>query len=98
MSLRRTLEMSCIDKGAIGRTLYDKLEDLSQKGILPLILNSIAYLLREEGNDAAHGEDKEINDYMVKTLFDFTETLLEYLYVIPTRLAEIQQEKDEAKA
>ena len=53
-AVRSTLEKMCKDKGEIKGSLYDKLKNLSKKGVLPPILDEIADVLRDLGNAAAH--------------------------------------------
>lgn len=90
LSLRRTLEMVCKDKGETAGSLFEKLQNLSQKGILPPILDQMASILRELGNVAAHADDIEIPDELVPDLIEFTDTILTYLYVLPAKIQDIQ--------
>lgn len=90
IALRRTLEMVCIDKGERNGTLYDKLKALSEKGILPPILDDMAKVLRELGNIAAHEEGVNFDQYDLENLYEFTETILNYLYKYPIELELIQ--------
>ncbi|UHH08450.1 DUF4145 domain-containing protein [Bacillus subtilis] len=53
MALRRTLEMVCKNKGAIGRTLHAKLNDLEEKKILPPLMGGLSKMIKEAGNAAA---------------------------------------------
>ncbi|MCS1350285.1 DUF4145 domain-containing protein [Mechercharimyces sp. CAU 1602] len=53
LALRRTLEMMCIDKGENNRNLYKNIQELSDRDILPPILDGMAGILREVGNYAA---------------------------------------------
>lgn len=91
LSLRRTLEMMCKDKGGIGKDLYEKLENLANKNILPPILNDMATILRRLGNAAAHADDADFSSDIVNSMIDFTETILEYVYVLPDKLTSIQK-------
>lgn len=92
LSLRRTLEMICKDKGETSGNLFNKLQNLSNKGILPPILDQIASVLRELGNVAAHADDIEYEfpSELVPELIEFTDIILNYLYVLPAKIQDIQ--------
>lgn len=92
IGIRRTLEMMCKDKQAIGKDLYHKLKDLSDKGILPPIVNEMASVLRELGNEAAHGDDREFSDELIDSMIKFTHAILDYVYNLPDKLAVIQEQ------
>ena len=66
MALRRTLEIICKDKGATGNTLEKKIIDLSQKNIFPQVINEASDVLRILGNEAAHGDDINYDERIVK--------------------------------
>lgn len=86
--LRSTLEKIAKDKGATKGNLYNKMKKLSDDGIIPSTLNEMAKILREVGNAVAHGDDEsEFNDYTVNTLIDFTETIIDYIYVLPNKIS-----------
>ncbi|MED1382013.1 DUF4145 domain-containing protein [Bacillus mycoides] len=90
MALRRTLERMCKDKGAEGKNLYRKLKYLSDNGVIPPILSVMSSIIKDIGNEAAHGDDVEFDQQLVSSLFKFTEIILEYVYVIPRHLKKIQ--------
>lgn len=90
LSLRRTLEMMCKDLQATGRDLYTKLDSLSKKGILPPILETMAHVLKDLGNAAAHADDANFPKDVVRSMIDFTQTILDYVYVLPETIKEIQ--------
>jgi Domain of unknown function (DUF4145) len=95
IGLRRTLEMLCNDKGAQGRSLYHKLQDLSDKAIIPKVLDAASHLIRSLGNSAAHAEDVEFDIQTINDLIRFTRIILEYVYVIPKELNMIQSKFQE---
>jgi signal recognition particle subunit SEC65 len=90
IAIRRTLEMMCKDKKASGKDLYHKLKDLSDKGVLPPIINEMASVLRELGNEAAHGDDREFSEELIDSMIKFTHAILDYVYNLPEKLSEIQ--------
>lgn len=97
IALRRTLESICKDKGAMGKTLYSMIKDLSDKSILPPILNGISDVLRELGNEAAHGSDIQHYKEDVDLMFEFTESIINYVYILPIKLSNIQAKLSQHK-
>lgn len=90
IAIRRTLEMMCKDKGEEGKNLYLMLKALSDKGILPPILNDMASVLREVGNAAAHADEENFSHELIPSLIEFTKIILDYVYNLPKRIASIQ--------
>lgn len=101
LSLRRTLEMICKDRGEIEGSLFKKISNLAARGILPPTLNDIASVLREVGNDAAHGDDVMFPYEVISKMIDLTESILKYIYVLPEQLDQIkidlQKKRDDPK-
>lgn len=91
MALRRTLEVMCKDKGELTGSLQKKLENLADKKIIPPVIDGIASLLRKVGNEAAHGDDVEFPEYLVKEMSDYTQIILDYVYVLPAKLERSQE-------
>ncbi|BAH44523.1 hypothetical protein BBR47_35460 [Brevibacillus brevis NBRC 100599] len=91
IGIRRTLEMMCKEKQASGKDLYHKLKDLSDKGVLPPIVNEMASVLRELGNEAAHGDEREFSDDLISSMIKFTHVILDYVYNLPDKLSGIQK-------
>ncbi|QAY67535.1 DUF4145 domain-containing protein [Paenibacillus protaetiae] len=90
MALRRTLEKMCKHKNAKGKDLFSKLKDLQSENILPPIMEGISYILRKEGNSAAHADDKEFSSETVKLMIEFTEVILDYVYSLPAKIEKAQ--------
>lgn len=84
--------MMCKDKGASGKTLYLKLKDLSDKGVLPPILTEMTSVLRDLGNAAAHGDEREFSEELIESMIKFTNVILDYVYNLPDKLSEIQKQ------
>lgn len=91
MALRRTLEMVCKDKGESIGNLYEMLTNLASKGALPPLLSEMAHILRDMGNSAAHGDAQEIPNELVCILMEFTRSILDYVYVLPNKIQEMQK-------
>lgn len=98
LSLRRTLEMMCKDRGETGHDLYTKLKRLADKGTLPPILGEMAQLLKKLGNAAAHADDADFPTEIVEPMIDFTQTILDYVYNLPQSLADIQSKLAKPKS
>ncbi|MFD3447444.1 DUF4145 domain-containing protein [Microbacteriaceae bacterium 4G12] len=89
-AIRRTLEMMCKDKGEEGRNLYSMLKALSDKGMLPPILNDMSSVLREIGNAAAHADEDNFHHDLVPSMIEFTNIILDYVYNLPKQIKTIQ--------
>lgn len=87
----RAMELLCKDKKAKGRTLQEQLDDLAAKQIIPAQLADAAHALRALRNFGAHATDYEIDASEVQAMKDFFNTLLEYVYVAPAKLATLRQ-------
>lgn len=48
-------------------------------------------VLRILGNEAAHGDDINYDERIVKEMINFTQIIIEYVYVIPYRLGNIKK-------
>lgn len=90
LSLRRTLERMCKDKGAAGRDLYTKLKQLSEMRVLPPIIDEMAHILKDLGNEAAHADEVDFDDQIVNSMIEFTGIILDYVYAIPEKINQVQ--------
>ena len=87
---RRTLEAIFIHQGATGGSLYQKIDTLLKSTSIPPLLADVAHIGRHIGNLGAHFEKGEATDEDVAVMLDFLETILEYLYVIPAKVAVVK--------
>jgi hypothetical protein len=87
---RRTLEAICKQQGATGGSLYQQLDSLLKSASIPPLLADIAHLGRQLGNLGAHFGKEQANDADIGIMLDFLETILEYLYVIPVKVASVK--------
>ena len=83
----RVLELVCIDRGAAGRFLGNKLADLASKGEIPAKLVDIANGLKDLRNVAAHAVLGELTAEEVPILNELTRAILEYVYSAPALAA-----------
>jgi hypothetical protein len=92
ITLRRTLEMVCKDKGATTGQLHQKLNHLKQTGVLPPLMGDISKVIKDIGNMAAHGDQVALDRYLVENLFRFTNKILEYVYILPKEMRRAKQQ------
>ena len=100
IALRRTLEIILKEKGAEGSNLWNKIEDLSKKGILPQELKHASTITKTYGNMGAHDSQITIQKFELEQIVDFVKYVMEYLYILPGKLKSIQilLEKRESKS
>lgn len=88
---RRVIQQSCIDKGSKKKNLYEQIDELD----LDDNLKKLAHKLRFWGNNGAHPDillDEQIEEKDAKLAIDFTEKFLQYAYIIPKELEEIESQ------
>lgn len=86
LSLRRVLELICIDKQALGDNLEKKIKDLVNKNILPSTFDAACKHIRIIGNEGAHENQLSIPSRELKTLIEYLESIINYLYVLPEKI------------
>lgn len=94
IGLRRTLDILCREHGEVKGSLHSRLNNLSERGIIPEVLDDASHLIRMIGNSAAH-EDVEFDNYVVNYMIKFTRIILEYVYVIPKEIERMQSRFEE---
>lgn len=94
--IRRTVDQICQDKKAEGRDLYDRIEQLKTRIILPPEFFSGMHNLRMLGNDAAHTEAKifeEIGEDEINISISFTKQIIEAVYQYDELLKKLEELK-----
>jgi hypothetical protein len=94
--IRKTLEEICLDRGAIGKNLYARLEDLGTKIVIPKELIEGMQELRLLGNDAAHIESNAFNEVgkvEVEISIEFTKEILKAVYQYESLLGKLRSLK-----
>lgn len=96
--LRRTIEMVMTDQGATSWGLQKKIEEIAEKGLIPPALREASFFTKKFGDSAAHGNELNADAEDTKNLLDFTEYIIEYLYIIPEKInsLKLKIEKQEA--
>lgn len=84
--VERTLEAACNHEQAQGRTLAQKLNYLAENGRIRYELAKMACGLKELKNLDAHDDEGEFTEKDMPIIIDFLETILECLYVVPTKI------------
>lgn len=85
LMVRRTLEAVCANKGATGRTLHAKLDDLKNSKVIEGRLADWSHDLRALGNDAAHDTSVFVGSDDANDALELAEALLSYVYVLNAR-------------
>lgn len=89
VNIRKGLEYICKDQKARGDNLFQQLQDLAKRNVLPSVLADATDVLREIGNIGAHASEKEVGPELAETADDFFKLMIEYVYVLPSRLGDI---------
>ena len=91
---RRTLEAITVDKGETKGTLAERLNSLTQRGILHPTLIEWAKEVRLFGNIGAHFDPIEtISVDDAKQLLTFVKELLKYVYELPAELERVRTKR-----
>ncbi|MDR0910646.1 MAG: DUF4145 domain-containing protein [Spirochaetaceae bacterium] len=88
--LGRVLDQILIDKEAIGDNLYEKLNNLASRDLLPKTIVDAAHGIRKLRNIGAHADLGELSEQEIPILEDITNIILEYLYVVPKMVLQMQ--------
>ena len=86
---RRGIEQAVIELGAEGKNLFQKINNLEEKRLIPPAMRDWAHHLREIGNEGAHGGIATEEDAAQAVYF--AEMLFTYLYTLPKRMAEYRK-------
>jgi len=95
--LRRVLELICIDKGATGNNLHQKLQNLAVQNVIPGRLSDMALKLKDLGNIGAHAELGDLTLFEVPILESLCVAVLEYVYYAPMLISEVEARIDKLK-
>ncbi len=84
---RKTLDATLRDKcPAATGTLFQRIDQAVESGVLTGDLAGYAHTIRLEGNEAAHGTYDEVD---ARQLHSFVTLVLHYVYTLPGMQAEI---------
>jgi hypothetical protein len=96
--LGRVLERICEDRGAQGKDLQAKLNELARKGEIPERLNDLAQSLRQLRNAGGHANLGELTESDIPLLDALGRAVLEYVYAAPELVAQAQERYRELRA
>jgi hypothetical protein len=85
----RMLEVVCLQEGATGKNLVERLTVLADSGRIPGPLAHMAQQLRQIRNLGAHAATDEVREADVPVISEFAEAILEYLYRAPAKVAAV---------
>jgi uncharacterized protein DUF4145 len=83
--LRALVETVCHEKNAQGKSLLNKIDDLTAKSILTPAGAQILHKIRTLGNAAAH-KVKPHSEKQLAVAMDVVEHLLTDVYILPKRI------------
>jgi hypothetical protein len=88
----RTLEAVCEHEGIAGRNLAERLHQLQEGNRIPPMLADMARQLRIIRNIGAHNINTgDVTREDAATVMEFLEAILEYLYVAPAKVANVER-------
>lgn len=92
---RSALQVALRERGAIGNSLKEEIEDLANKGVLPKIIREWADEVRLIANESAHPTtgDDEPDKVDVSDIVKYLDYLLMYLYDLPHDIGEFRKRK-----
>lgn len=97
VQIRRALEFICQDKGATGRDLFSKLQDLVTQGVFPGYLEEMTDLLRRIGNIGAHADQGDADIWDAELIDDFFRAIVDYVYVSPSKIERLKKRLERQK-
>jgi len=89
--LGRVLDKVCMDRGAEGKSLSDRLKFLAEKGEIPSRLAEMAQQLRQLRNIGAHAELGDLTEKEIPLLSDLCTAILEYTYHAPALIDRVNR-------
>src|SRR5699024_5114815 len=96
---RAVIEAVAKSKDADGRDLYHRIEKLSEMNLITLLTKSAAHVVRDSGNDMAHGDfAEEVDQELADATLDFMGFVLNDVYVAPAQVAAMEAKFDRSKA
>ena len=91
LSLRKTLELICNDNNAKGKDLNSKIKSLIEDKVFPVEFEDAYWIIRHLGNKAAHADDTGVYTYDVKEIINLLYTIINYLYVTPSKIKYLKE-------
>ncbi len=96
---RAVVEATAKDKGITGRTLYDRIEQLEQQGLVRPLVREAAHEIRHFGNDMAHGDlVEDLTEEAATETLALMDELLSEVYQAPARIARVRSARESRSA
>ena len=77
------------DKGAQGKSLYQKINWLIEQGYIPRLFGEMGHLNRIIRNWGAHDTGLKVNFEDAEIVDEFFRAIIEYLYVAPAKVSNL---------
>jgi len=92
---RSALQAVMRSQKAVGKDLYNEIDDLATKGILPAVIQEWAHEVRQLAKPAAHPEDdeEETSSEDAEDVVKFLDFLLEYTYDVPAQIEKYRKRR-----
>jgi hypothetical protein len=97
VQVRRALEALCEDRAAKGRSLAERLKELSTRAEIPPVLAEMTDVLRLIGNMGAHGIGETVHPLQANAIDEFFKAVIEYVYVAPAKLRAFKERMESSK-
>lgn len=88
--LGRLLDTICEDKKARGKTLFDRINDLATKSIIPDQVAKLAFGLKDFRNIGAHANLGSLSQAEIPIIEEITEIILDYVYNTPMLIENVK--------
>ena len=87
--------MICNSKNAKGESLYKKIINLIEEKIFPKELEDAYFVIKDFGNNGAHGNNMSLSQYEVDELIDILYGVIKYLYIMPKKIEKMKKTLEE---
>lgn len=91
---RRSMQQTCITKGATKRDLIDQIDEIATNGTITSDLKDLAHMVRWVGNDAAHPNKDDVTEEDAKEILNLAEQFMQVVFVAPAKVKEIRDRKN----
>lgn len=88
--IRVALEAVMKNKGAAGKDLFNKIEWLIQKGVLPPVFGEMSHITRQIANLGVHDAEIDVQPSDADIVDEFFRAIIEYIYIAPHKVAQIR--------
>lgn len=95
---RAVIEAVAKEKKADGRDLYHRIEKLFELDLITPLTKSAAHVVRNSGNDMAHGDfDEKVDRELADATLDFMGFVLNDVYVAPAKVQAMEAKLKQSK-